>query len=46
MSVDQERIANTLGKFEYYLANHNSIMVSVSGGADSNIIVHMVATHF
>ena len=45
MAVDIERINNTLGKFAFHLANHNNVMVSVSGGADSNIIVHMIATY-
>ena len=44
--VDQMRICNTLGKMDYYLSNHESICVGVSGGSDSNIIVHMIATHF
>ena len=44
--VDYTRINNTLGKMDYYLSTHNSICVSVSGGADSDIIVHMIAKHF
>ena len=43
---DVARINNTLGKFEHYLGNHNCVCVSVSGGADSDIIVHIIATHF
>jgi len=31
---------------EYYLSTHNKIGVSVSGGSDSNIIVHIIATYF
>ena len=45
-SVDYERINNTLGKMRYYLSTHESICVSVSGGSDSDIIVHIIATHF
>lgn len=44
--VDVFRINNTMGKMDYYLSNHNSICVSVSGGSDSDIIVHMIATYF
>lgn len=44
--MDGSRINNTLGKMAYYLGNHNSICVSVSGGSDSDIIVHMIATYF
>lgn len=43
---DIARINNTLGKMGYHLANHNSICVSVSGGSDSDIIVHMIAKYF
>lgn len=43
---DLARINNTLGKMGYHLANHNSICVSVSGGSDSDIIVHMIAKYF
>lgn len=44
--ADTERINNTLGKMAYYLSNHNSVCVSVSGGSDSDVIVHIIATHF
>lgn len=44
--VDYDRINNTLGKMGYYLSTHNCVCVSVSGGADSDVIVHMIATHF
>lgn len=44
--VDESRINNTLGKMAYYLDNHESICVSVSGGSDSDIIVHMIVKHF
>lgn len=44
--VDYARISNTLGKMGYYLENHNSICVGVSGGSDSSIIVHIIATYF
>lgn len=44
--VDLSRINNTLGKFAYYLETHDSICVSVSGGSDSDIIVHIIATYF
>lgn len=44
--VDYARINETMGKMEYYLSTHNKIGVSVSGGSDSNIIVHIIATYF
>lgn len=44
--VDFNRINNTMGKMSYYLNNHKNICVSVSGGSDSDIIVHIIATHF
>lgn len=44
--VDISRINNTIGKMAYYLGNHDSVCVSVSGGSDSDIIVHIIATHF
>lgn len=44
--VDFARINNTMGKFEYHLSTHNSIVVGVSGGLDSTIIVHMICTYF
>ena len=44
--VDHARINNTMGKMAYYLETHKSICVSVSGGADSDIIVHIIATNF
>ena len=44
--ADTERINNTLGKMAYYLSNHNSVCVSVSGGSDSDVIVHIIATYF
>lgn len=43
---DLTRINNTLGKMRYYLTKHNCICVSVSGGSDSDIIVHVIATYF
>lgn len=46
MMVDESRINNTLGKMALYLGNHKSILCSVSGGSDSDIIVHMIATYF
>lgn len=46
MSVDYARIENTLGKFAAYLANHDSICVSVSGGSDSDIIVNIICERF
>lgn len=45
-NADTSRINNTLGKMAHYLSSHNSICVSVSGGADSDVIVHMIATYF
>lgn len=44
--VDHERIHNTLAKMGYHLETHNSICVSVSGGSDSDVIVHIIATYF
>ena len=44
--VDYVRINETMGKMEYYLSTHNKIGVSVSGGSDSNVIVHIIATYF
>lgn len=44
--VDHERIHNTLAKIGYHLETHNSICVSVSGGSDSDVIVHIIATYF
>ena len=46
MSADLQRINNTMGKMAYYLENHNSTCVSVSGGADSDVIVHVIAIYF
>lgn len=46
MGIDTSRVNNTLGKFGYYLLTHESICVGVSGGSDSNIIVHILATYF
>lgn len=46
MAVDYARINNTLGKMDLYFSTHNSICVSVSGGSDSDIIVHMISTYF
>lgn len=40
------RVNSILGKMEFYLGTHNSINVSVSGGSDSDIVVHMIATYF
>lgn len=44
--ADKDRINNTMGKMAHYLSNHQSICVSVSGGSDSDIIVHVIATNF
>lgn len=44
--ADVVRINNTLGKMLHHLSTHNSICVSVSGGSDSDVIVHIIATHF
>ena len=46
MSVDHAVINQTMGKMAHYLNNHECIVVSVSGGSDSDIIVHIIATHF
>lgn len=46
MAVDYARINNTMGKFALYLENHKSVVCSVSGGSDSAIIVHIIATYF
>lgn len=42
--MDIQRINNTIGKLGYYLSNFNTICVSVSGGSDSDIIVHLIIT--
>lgn len=42
----EARIAETLGKMKYHLSTHNSIAVGVSGGSDSDIVVHLIATNF
>ncbi|MGX8702902.1 MAG: phosphoadenosine phosphosulfate reductase domain-containing protein [bacterium] len=44
--ADIGRINNTMGKMAHYLSNHQSICVSVSGGSDSDSIVHIIATYF
>lgn len=44
--IDHARINNTLGKMAFYLSSHESISVSVSGGSDSDVIVHMICTNF
>lgn len=41
-----ERINNTLGKMGYYLETHNKVSVSTSGGSDSDVVTHMICTHF
>lgn len=46
MSIDYERINNTMGKMAIYLGNHEHPCVSVSGGSDSDIIVHIISTYF
>lgn len=46
MSVNYMRINNTLGKMGDVLKDHKSICVSVSGGSDSDIIVHLICTYF
>lgn len=44
--VDEARIMNTMAKMALHLQTHESIGVGVSGGSDSDIIVHMIATYF
>ena len=44
--VDEARIMNTMAKMALHLQTHESVYVSVSGGSDSDIIVHMIATYF
>lgn len=44
--IDYARINNTLGKMRFYLSSHEHVCVSVSGGGDSDLIVHMICTHF
>lgn len=44
--MEQTRVLNTIGKFASLLPQYNSICVSVSGGSDSDVIVHIIATHF
>ena len=39
--VDYARINNTMGKMHEHLSRHKCICVSVSGGADSDVIVHI-----
>ena len=39
-------VSDTMLNMEMRLASHNSICVGVSGGSDSNVIVHMIATEF
>ena len=43
---DLNLIESTLQKMYVILQSHDSICVGVSGGSDSNIIVHMIATNF
>lgn len=37
---------HTFDRMAYYFGNHANIMISVSGGADSDCIVHLVCTYF
>lgn len=46
MAVDYARINETMGKMAYHFSTHNNIAISVSGGSDSDILIHMVATYF
>ncbi|MBQ3330824.1 MAG: phosphoadenosine phosphosulfate reductase family protein [Ruminococcus sp.] len=46
MNSYEIRVNNTIGKLAYLLRTHKSICVSVSGGSDSDIIVHLIATYF
>lgn len=46
MAVDYARINNTMGKFGKYLGDSKQTLVSISGGADSDILVHIIATYF
>jgi 3'-phosphoadenosine 5'-phosphosulfate sulfotransferase (PAPS reductase)/FAD synthetase len=46
LAADIELINNTIGKMATYFSQYNSILVAVSGGSDSDIMIHMIATHF
>lgn len=46
MPADFARIDNTLGKMAYYLETHERISVSTSGGSDSDVVTHIIATYF
>lgn len=46
MAVDYAIINQTMGKMAHYLGTHNSIAVSVSGGSDSDLLIHIIATYF
>ena len=39
------RIENTIGKLYHYLDTYEKICISVSGGRDSDILVHIVSTY-
>lgn len=44
--MNSARVLNTISKFGVYLDRFNSICVSVSGGSDSDILVHIICTSF
>lgn len=44
--INYARIENTIGKMDYYLETHGKISISTSGGSDSDVITHMIATYF
>lgn len=41
-----EDIEYTFKKFEEHFSSHEKIMVSISGGSDSDCIMHIIATYF
>lgn len=41
-----EDVAYTFQKFEEHFATHERIMVSISGGSDSDCITHIIVTYF
>ena len=43
ISPQEGKVRETEEKMRYFLKNHNSICVGVSGGSDSEIILHMIA---
>ena len=44
--ITRAAVVNTCIKMKKYFAEHDSIQVSVSGGADSDCVVHLVCKYF